>query len=788
MTIGSDEEIASQVAVNYANVDADQTTATEFSDRLLSGQINTATVQLPLAFTSSEAKGIADAMVADGYASRVGGTMSLPISYAHLVPTDVVIAPADDGTLYRIRIVKRTDSTPLLEFEWVLDDASAVESAGITSGDYQESVSVALPGDTLMALLDCPLLQDSEDQLGHYVAATSRGTTWPGASINRSLDDVEYAEVARVGERGVIGSATTVLGNWTGGKVFDEKNTVTVDVGTTLSSTTRTAMLDDVTVNAMMIGDEVVRYRTATLVSAGIYTLSGLLRGQRGTEWAMGTHAASETVVLLRTAGLRYVPIDAPSLGIARYYKGVTIGRTLATVTGEAFTCEGVSSKPLAPVDVRVAPNTSQAIVVTWKRRTRLSSSFTGPAGAVVPLGEATESYEIDVVATAGPTVLRTLTASTATATYTREMQVADSVGTATALRFDVYQISAVAGRGYAGSSAAAVGAATAVPQITELTVGGTFATGAELRAQFGTELFTHTTVGGDVTLAGAATSLAAVIDASSTYSASAASTVVTVTGPSATPYAVQVGVGVGDNTFAFALTQTAAAASTGQAYVGYVFVSNTLTGVVEPVPSGTTFTLIYERPLYTEVGRISYTTSATTNRNAVFAGLASAMQANATLYNAGYRFSASLAPNGDPIGVTFGPVGLANIYVTGGPSSNALGLSVSVQNPGQESVPADRPQIVTMTLAGTPVTGRVYRATLDGVDYDYTATGGDTTMSLVATGLAAVIDAAASYEASAASAVITIEHASNNVEFTYAGAIVGSTVTLSATVTQEAS
>jgi hypothetical protein len=422
MQVGSDEEVPSQVAVNYANLDADYNTATEFSDRLLSGQVNTAPAQLPLAFTSAEAKGIADAMLVDSYASRVSGRLALPVAYARLVPTDVVTAPAADGTLYRVRLVRRTDSTPLLEYEWVLDDASAVVSAGITSTDYTPTVNVALPGSTVMALLDCPLLRDSEDQLGHYVAATSRGTTWPGASINRSIDDVEYAEAARVSERAVIGTATSVLADWTGGVVFDEKNTVTVDVQTTLSSSTRDAMLADLTVNAMMIGDELVRYRTATLVSTGIYTLSGLLRGQRGTEWATGTHAAGETVVRLSTDGLRYVPIDTGSLAVERWYKGVTIGRTLASVSSTSFTCNGVSSKPLAPVDVRAGGSADAGLELTWKRRTRLGSTFTGPAGAVVPLGEAAELYEVDLL-DGGDAVVSTQQVATASCTFYGALQ-----------------------------------------------------------------------------------------------------------------------------------------------------------------------------------------------------------------------------------------------------------------------------------------------------------------------------------------------------------------------------
>ncbi|HRH15275.1 MAG TPA: phage tail protein, partial [Azonexus sp.] len=594
--VGSDLEIPAQVSVSYSNVDADYTTATEHSDRLLSGQVSTSVVQLPLGFTSAEGKGIADAIVVDGYASRVTGTFSVPLSYAERTPTDVVAVPDADGNVYRVRIVRRTDEGPLLRFEWVLDDATAIESAGITSEDYTPTVGVALPGETVMEVLDIPLMRDAENTLGHYVAATSSGTTWPGASISRSLDDVEFSEAARVSERGILGVTTTTLGNYTG-IGFDERNTVTVRLSYgTLSSSTRAGLLADASVNNIMIGAELVRFRTATFVSDGIYTLSGLLRGQKGTEWAMAGHTSSDVVVLIQTAGMRYVAIDLPSLSAERFYKGVTSGKSLASVSSESFTCEGVSLKPLAPVNVRRTVGTANQITVTWDRRTRLACTFTGASGISVPLGELTEAYEVDVVLIAGSVLKRTLTASSASAIYTAAMQTADGIGASTPIRFDVYQMSAVVGRGYV-ASLTTVGAVTPLPQITTLTVGGSFASGAALYATLGGVTYNYTSVGGDTNLDGIAASFAAIIDAASAYSAAAVGAVITVTGAVSVPFPVVAGVSAGDNTTTWALTQTASAAVAGvgnQIYFGWKNLSDP--GGTNAYPFGMNFNLLVQR------------------------------------------------------------------------------------------------------------------------------------------------------------------------------------------------
>lgn len=789
--IGSDLEIPAQVSVSYSNVDADYTVATEHSDRLLSGQVSTSVVQLPLGFTAAEGKGIADAIVIDGYASRVTGTFGVPLAYAQLTPTDVVAVPDADGNVYRVRIVRRTDEGPLLKFEWVLDDATAIESAGITSDDYTPTVSVALPGDTIMELLDIPLMRDAENTRGHYVAATSPGTTWPGASISRSLDDVEYAEAARVSERAILGVTTTTLAAFTG-VGFDERNTVTVSLSYgTLSSSTRAGLLADASINNMMIGAELVRFRTATFVSAGVYTLSGLLRGQKGTEWAMAGHTSADVVVLIQTAGIRYVAIDLPSLSAERFYKGVTLGNSLGSVSGESFTCEGVSLKPLAPVNLRRTVGTANQITVTWDRRTRLACTFTGAAGISVPLGELTEAYEVDVVLIAGSVLKRTIVASSASAVYTAAMQTADGIGASTPIRFDVYQMSAVVGRGYAGSLTTA-GAVTPLPQITALTVGGSFASGAALYATLGGVTYNYTSVGGDTNLDGIATSFAAIIDAAAAYSAAAVGSVITVTGAVSAPFPVVAGVSAGDNTTTWAITQTASATVAGvgnQIHFGWKNLGDP--GGSNAYPFGTIFNLLVQRvvPPLNLFYSVTNTDAGGFTDYRILPGLIGAI---------GY----AVRSTGDD--VTYGFSLTANDLSNGTstlttPASEPYNwtLQVSTSVPAVSGLSANaatgvtpatlRPQIVTLTLAGTPVTGNVYRATLGGVNLDYTATGGDTTMALVATGLAGVIDAHGDYIASAVGAVITITHASNNVPFTYSATVIASTVTVTAATTQEA-
>ena len=350
--------------------------------------------------------------------------------------------------------------------------------------------------------------------------------------------------------------------------------------------------------------------------------------------------------------------------------------------------------------------------------------------------------------------------------------------------------MSAVVGRGYAGSLST-TGAVTPLPQITTLTVGGTFATGAALYATLGGVTYNYTSVGGDTNLNGIATSFASVIDAATAYTATSGSGVITVTGATSVAFPVIAGVSAGDNTTTWALTQTASAALAGVSNeLNFRFLNLSDPAGTNAYPLGMTFNLIVQRisPALNLFYSYNSTPSGRTNYEVLPIAASQLLSAfNASGDGAAYGLSMTLSDPATSTLSLFTPASEPYNWTIQAISTEPT-VSGLVGNLGSGVTPATlRPQIVTLTLAGTPVTGRIYRATLGGVNYDYTAGGGDTTMSLVATGLAAVIDAAASYISSAVGAVITITHASNNVAFTYSATVIASTVTLTAATTQEA-
>lgn len=451
LTVASDLELPPQVAVTYANAADDQQVGAEVSDRLIAGQAAVTTVQLGLVLQPADAKAVADAIVADQLAALTTGTIHLSLAYARLQPTDVVEVADRHGTQHRMRIVRRNDAGGVLTMELVADDAQAMVSTGTTETGYTGQVDVVALADTVLQPLDIPQLRDADDGPGYYVAAKGAAANWPGAVVQRSADDVTYTTVAEVGEAAVIGTTSGALGDWTGGAVMDEVNTLAVEVGAgELASVTRDALLADRGVNALLVGSEIIRFMVATLTGTNpnTYTLSRLLRGQRGTEWAAVGHAAAERVVLLRPQGLRRVTQTAADIGVTTNLRAVTNGKLVSSATKTIFKNTGISSKPLAPVDLRLQRLSTDDLRISWKRRTRRNAGFCGPQGIVVPFEPGTGSFIVEVLV--GAFVVRTMTAGAAGyVDYSRVQLVADFGAVPSSITVRVSQVSDDVGRGY---------------------------------------------------------------------------------------------------------------------------------------------------------------------------------------------------------------------------------------------------------------------------------------------------------------------------------------------------
>lgn len=305
-----------------------------------------------------------------------------------------------NGGAYAVRLSKTTMGQDLtLEIAAVSEDARNYNSTikGAPSPGFVPQIVNPLPP-TILFLFDVPLLQDIDaspsGSSGFYYAMTAAGKGWPAGVLYASSDGSTWNQVGFSNNAIPFGGASMALAAPADPQIWDDVNTITVYmVGTALSSATDIAVLNGA--NAAILGNEVLQFGKATLNDGGSYTLSHLLRGRRGTEWAC-LHLPGETFVLL-SSGLHRNFSPTTQIGKTIEYKAVTVGGVTTAAQSTDLTLAGNDLKPYSPCSIKGARNTQADIDITWVRRTRIGGAWLDGNGEV-PLAEDFEQYDVEIM------------------------------------------------------------------------------------------------------------------------------------------------------------------------------------------------------------------------------------------------------------------------------------------------------------------------------------------------------------------------------------------------------
>jgi hypothetical protein len=244
-----------------------------------------------------------------------------------------------------------------------------------------------------------------------------------------------------------MGTVVGTLANTTKGNVFDHGVTVDVQlIEGELASDSQMNVLNGA--NLAVIGKEIVQFKTATLLGPKKYRLSGMLRGRFGTEREMASHAAGERFVMVNVEAWRRISDPISGIGLARFYKAPLFGASLSQSQAQQFTNTAVGLEPYAGVQLKGARDGSNNLTISWKRRTRIGGGWRDLVD--VPLGETSESYEVEIWDSTFATLKRTKTGlTTPSASYTAAEQTTDFGSPQATVYTRVYQLSSTVGRGY---------------------------------------------------------------------------------------------------------------------------------------------------------------------------------------------------------------------------------------------------------------------------------------------------------------------------------------------------
>lgn len=448
-----DIELPTHFTLSYESIARDYGVASQHAVRIDKAAQVMKSASLGIVLTDGQAKQRAEILLKQIWIGRHSYAFSTNYDYIGIAPADVVTVMGK-----QMRVVQIMDRGGVLDFF-----CESEEGGVYTSAAEADDLYIYVPDMTEDAYipsfiaLNLPPLDDDHGSAGLYFAVYGLASSFRGGTIQRSTDGgASYTDVGFVatGASAVVGDCTTTLANGIDG-CLDYTAGVTVDLADsegTLSSASDAELAEGA--NLAAIGSpggnwEIIQFKTATLVSGNTYTLTGLLRGLRGTARYMATHAAGERFVRLNDlAGIDFVGANTAAIGVSYLYRvknpSGTVGTPAAYATGD------LALKPFPAAAVQGGRNASGDLVLSWQRSDRyefLEDDF--PDGSDIDMNEVSESYEVDVIHSGTGAVLRTLTASTPTITYTAAQQSADSYPSG-AVTFDIYQVSTVVGRGIA--------------------------------------------------------------------------------------------------------------------------------------------------------------------------------------------------------------------------------------------------------------------------------------------------------------------------------------------------
>jgi hypothetical protein len=455
-----DVDLPRQVRLHYLSYSRDYEPGQQNSPpRVDTKAVNDIDLEVAIVLPDAEAKAVAQGLWADAWTGRWTHEIRVSMAWKALQPTDCIAVPVD-GEIVRCRILDTIDALPgVRTLALVRDDDGSYVPLEAPADDVPvvpPPLSIVSPAQ--MVLLDLPLIRDEDDDPGFYVAMFPliQGS-WAAAAVYRSTDG--GGAFSKVGQAQNYAYTGTLLADLPAGAyaTIDGENSIVVRMDNgTLDSITRAAMLNGgAGSNAAAVGAdgrwEILQFQDVTVVDERTFILSTLLRGRRGTEWAIGGALTGDRFVLLTGPGIIRVPLQLSEIGREYIYRAVGTGVTLDSADDQPFIGHGVALKPFSPVRIRgERDETTGDWSITWIRRGRIGQTL--QSGVEIPLSEDTEDYEV-VIRDAFDAELRVISTSEAEAIYTGEAQRTDFGHYVNPLTVEIYQISDQVGRGYVGTA-----------------------------------------------------------------------------------------------------------------------------------------------------------------------------------------------------------------------------------------------------------------------------------------------------------------------------------------------
>lgn len=254
-----------------------------------------------MVLTRQEAANLAAVLLRRAWVNRRRYRFTLPASYMHLLESDLLTWTDDDGVQHVGRIIQRDIGSDFrVGIVCIAEDLELANYVGSPTQSAAGTPPISIPGPASLdvVIVDAPATREGQNRKpGLHLAIGYNGGPWAGAAIYESVDGTTYDLLDIVGKRSVTGELISSLAESTYpaeiyGSTLIQTTVQSVDVQFTAyaanSITSRTTKEIQSGLNwvALVKADgttELAAFTSAVALGGGAFTLSGWLRGLRGT-------------------------------------------------------------------------------------------------------------------------------------------------------------------------------------------------------------------------------------------------------------------------------------------------------------------------------------------------------------------------------------------------------------------------------------------------------------------------------------------------------------------------
>tara|TARA_R110000782_G_scaffold117364_3_gene207677 strand:- start:102609 stop:104807 length:2199 start_codon:yes stop_codon:yes gene_type:complete len=388
LTRGRAEDVPVRLSLRYYDAGRDYQAGVQTAQRPGPGR-REGTLDLPAMLDAGEARSLAETRLQSLWSGR--NVLELRCDWRALtLEPGAVVSVAGQTGRWRIEQSEWEGIGVRLRMRQV--GGAGVAAPAASAGDGVAQADLA-HGATSLLVADLPVPGDDMPSAPVVVAATAGVEPgWRSAEI--FVEDVATGGLTSLGGSAApatIGTVSTLPVAAASAGLFNMASVVEIDLlhdGMILAGADDMALLGGA--NRALLGREIIQFGMAVQTGAATWQLRRLLRGRRGTEWAMAAHSIGERFVLLEEESLLSVPSEHVHISATLTLDAIGIG-DLVPVQAEEMAL-GQAVLPLSPVHVR-GSFADGDWRFDWIRRSRAGWRWND--GADAPLGEEQELYRI---------------------------------------------------------------------------------------------------------------------------------------------------------------------------------------------------------------------------------------------------------------------------------------------------------------------------------------------------------------------------------------------------------